>query len=651
MRLCCAVAKAWLLLSALWLAPALVAEPAAADRQYRFNVPAGEAEAALKLFAVQSGRQVLFPTAVVASVQTNAVKGRYTLPEALDLLLAGTPLLAREDEPTGSIAISRVAMGSRVIELPLFVVNENAEQRWRYAAMAGIEVLSRCPDETTRMLIAQNDQLLQLLELLVPARFQINSDVPARYVLYRAESQPAIAREIIAELDKRRRPETAKSTGDWSVRVLPNYRFWDHDTVAIFFILSGADFNKGRLTITPDYLRYRLEARAPSLPPWFVEGIMELYRSVTLETAVADLAATDGAEGAGVVFWPMTWGTEAVTQGIKKNPRQKRELPDMAGLFGEQSAVTKATPAGQVRRAQAALLIRWALADLKGTRRDALWKFVELTCREPATEAVFRDCFAMDYAAAERELAAYLPDAVKDEFRLPLTHPARLPATALRDATVSEIGRIKGDLERLEIGYVDSLYPELTSHYATQARRTLRAAYDQGERDPQLLAVLGLCEIDMGDDVAAQPFMEAAMAGGVKRPRVGYELARIYFQAAMVRNPTGRLTPAEAGQVLQPLAAARRLAPPLPEVYELIAEVWLRSDGRPGPKQLAVLDEGIGYFPRRSRLIYSAALLHATHGFNDSALALVERGLRVATEPAEREKFAQLATALRAAKK
>ena len=40
----------------------------------------------------------------------------------------------------------------------------------------------------------------------------------------------------------------------------------------------------------------------------------------------------------------------------------------------------------------------------------------------------------------------------------------------------------------------------LTPKYLEQARRTLKRGYDRDERDPRLLAVLGLCEIDAGND-------------------------------------------------------------------------------------------------------------------------------------------------------
>ncbi len=655
MRLCCAAVKALLLASALLL-PWLQADAAGSVRKYSFNLPAGEAEVALKRFAVQSGQQVLFPTDVVAGVQTNEVKGRYTMREALDRMLAGTSLFAMDDEATGAIAVARLTVPNRIIELPVYIVKETAAPNWRYAQLPGLEVIARCPDEATRMLLTQNHRLLQLLELIVPARFQVSSDVPTTYVLYGAQSQPLIAREIMAELEKQNPPASGEkknaTEADWSVRVLPNYRFWDQDSLAIFFILNESDFNKGRLTLTPSYVRYRLESRTPSLPTWFVEGLLELYHSVTLEPGVTDLSsADDAADESAAIFWPITWVSEAETQAVRKNPRQQRPLPPLAGLFaGNPDAAMN--PADRVLwRAQAALLIRWALDDAKGIRQQALWKLTALASEQPVTEALFRDCFGEGYAEVSRQLTDYLPVAVKDSFKLPLDRKTALPDVVLRDATEGEVSRIKGDLKRLEIPYVRTQYPALAGLYTDQARRTLHVAYDKGDRDPRLLALLGLCECEAGNDAGARPFLEAAVGQGVIRPRAYYELARITFAELLAKKSTDNLTAAEAGQVLKPLAAARRQSPRLVEAYELIAEVWLRSDGHLTQKQLAVLDEGIRFFPRRTRLIYSAALLRATHGFGESALALTKRGLALAVEPAERERFEKLQAALQGEKK
>ena len=132
------------------------------------------------------------------------------------------------------------------------------------------------------------------------------------------------------------------------------------------------------------------------------------------------------------------------------------------------------------------------------------------------------------------------------------------------------------------------------------------------------------------------------------RPRACFELARLRF-ADMKANAGGtdaKLNTTQMAEVFTPLFAARAGNPPLAEVYELIAEVWARSAVPPTRGHLAVLDEGVRFFPRRSGLVLRAAELRARHGFPVEAEALVRIGLRSAADDATRERFVQLQTQL-----
>ena len=73
----------------------------------KFDLPADSAEASLKRFAAQSGVEVLFTTDTVASVRTPAVKGEFAPGEALRRLLAGTALVAKIDDGTGTFLVVR----------------------------------------------------------------------------------------------------------------------------------------------------------------------------------------------------------------------------------------------------------------------------------------------------------------------------------------------------------------------------------------------------------------------------------------------------------------------------------------------------------------------------------------------------------------
>ena len=101
--------------------------------------------------------------------------------------------------------------------------------------------------------------------------------------------------------------------------------------------------------------------------------------------------------------------------------------------------------------------------------------------------------------------------------------------------------------------------------------------------------------------------------------------------------------------MLAPLFTARSQLPPLPEVYELIADVWAHSAVPPTPGHLAVLSEGVSLFPRRPSLVHRAAALFLEHGHVAEAAAFIDLGLRIAPDDPERARFTELQSLLPAA--
>jgi len=72
-----------------------------------FDVPSGEAERTLKTFSEQCGRSLIVATNVTVGVRTNAVRGEFMPGDALQQMLAGTGLVATEDETSGAFSVRR----------------------------------------------------------------------------------------------------------------------------------------------------------------------------------------------------------------------------------------------------------------------------------------------------------------------------------------------------------------------------------------------------------------------------------------------------------------------------------------------------------------------------------------------------------------
>lgn len=88
-------------------APATVAPPPLTFARKQFDLPPGEAAAALQAFSRQSGEQILYPAEQVRAVRTRAVSGEFSAHEALERMLDQTGLVAVWDEKSGIVVIRR----------------------------------------------------------------------------------------------------------------------------------------------------------------------------------------------------------------------------------------------------------------------------------------------------------------------------------------------------------------------------------------------------------------------------------------------------------------------------------------------------------------------------------------------------------------
>jgi hypothetical protein len=297
-------------------------------------------------------------------------------------------------------------------------------------------------------------------------------------------------------------------------------------------------------------------------------------------------------------------------------------------------------------RNQSALFVRWAFDGKKRSRRDALFKFVAQASEGPVTEAMFQECFGFDYADGYDRLSDYLPLAVGTPLSISPDKPAKRLELDVRAASRAEVARIKGEWERLSVNYIRSHYPLLTNRYLQQSRTTLLHAYDEGERDPGLLAVIGLGYCDAGEEKDARPFLESAAEGNVVRPRALFELARLRYAGWLPPNPTDRFSASQVEAMLEPLRRLREQSPPLPAAYDLVARILLQADRAPNSDELAWVAEGARLFPFHSYLAYQAAQIHVRYGPKSTAESLVERGRENAGDDATRQRFEALNTLL-----
>lgn len=534
-----------------------------------------------------------------------------------------------------------------VISLPPLMVEERGiPLNWRYTAWPGAEVLSVCDDDTTAEFVRRHRRMEEMMAVLLPPRFSVQLAVPDAFVLFNEATGRARSREIVAEIARKEGATVAADgtvvvppalprggflgRGEQRIRFLPNIRLMDLDAVRIFAIVRD-DGSPMDFVFTKDRLIFQLMKRAPALPDWFVEGMLELHGQIKFRADEIE-------------FLPLTWLSPEESAALARETERPRMLLPMEDFFAAQRPAGDEPPTEleRVWRAQCAHFVRWALTDPSGARREALWKLLDRLDGEPPSERIFRECFGLGYSDARDRLSDALPTATAQKAKLEVPEAERKLKVNVRAATDLEIVRIRGDWERLQISFVKRKYPALVGTYIDQARRTLRRAYERGERDPNVVALLGLLECDADERGLAREFLETAVAAKVVRPRVYLESALQRFNDVQVAAAGRKLTMNEVQAVLAPLLQGLRDAPPLAEAYTLMANVWLQSASRPTAAELQVLEEGARLFPGAAGLVMKAIHLHVSGGSYGPAAVLTDIGLRHARDAAVRERFARV---------
>lgn len=85
-----------------------------------------------------------------------------------------------------------------VVSLPPVIVESKTKPlRWRYLALPEVEVLSVCDDAISEAFLRRYHRIDELLELLLPKRFQARTSVRDTQILFDEELGRARSREVL----------------------------------------------------------------------------------------------------------------------------------------------------------------------------------------------------------------------------------------------------------------------------------------------------------------------------------------------------------------------------------------------------------------------------------------------------------------------
>jgi hypothetical protein len=533
-------------------------------------------------------------------------------------VLAVLALAARAQTPAPPAA-------GGVVELPKFEVTDSRilppPEPWRYAAIPGFEILSNVSVARTKAFVRDFLLLEDALTVLMPAFGQGDISVPVSLILCGGAS--GFDRFVAAD------------RGDDKYRTNALF-FDDPERSAIVVDLAQGDLQLDATTVAQadpyrgfykEYFRHLIRHKAGRVPEWFEEGLVQLLAAIDFNKKWITFAQLNDPAEPDPNFPTAPQDNDFVTL------LRRRQLVPFAQLF---------SPEGRANSAWSPECYAFVHMCLYGHGKQwqkPLIAFAMRLASEEPNEALFQACFKKSYRDMEQELRAYLGFTDHKWIQLELKKGQELaepPPVTPREASEAEAGRIVGNV--LGLG-----------GHGDEAHLALIAPYIRGQRDPQLLAALGLDERAAGHDERARKFLEAATHANVVRPRAYLELARLRYEAVQPGAEAAEkpaLTPQQVSSILAPLAVARTQPPPLADVYEFTAEVWAHSAQPPKRDDLKPINQGVMLFPKRAVLLARAADLDLRFGDPEDARKIIVYGLSVLPNSPARVALAQLRDAL-----
>ncbi len=572
-------------------------------------------------------------------------------------VLLAAPVLALAQ---GRAAAATVA-GDPVVELEKFVVTDSRElpqpESWRYGNIAGFEILSNASNQATQRLLRDFDEFRQALgyawpipqdtaqttSLIISGRGgkfdafkptgRVGADVATATRFLKQGNRTAIVVDLQATtldvLDVSGTNSTETGTDASLVSV-------QHDKA-----------------LYREYVRFLLSRSEPRLPAWFEEGLSQIVMKMNISSrrwiefakledpnAVSASAALTAQLNAQAVAddpdSPLLAGAPAEDRDFTA-ALNRRGLVRLDRFF----AVTHDSPeannvlGNNIWAKQAYAFVHLGLYGHKGKYQKAFQTFLVRAAREPVTEAMFKECFGLTYKEMLVVLRGYIDSPYYDsrQFRSKKDGPdliVKPSPVVLREATQSEIGRIKGEAMIL-------------AGRRGEARTELIAPYLRGERDPNLLAVLGLYENESGSGERARGFLEAAYAAKTTRADALLELARLRYADATAKpdGPGQGLSEQQVRAVAEPLLIARRQPAATYAIYDLLADTWARSAVKITPEDARPVIEGAMLYPSRLKLVYQCIFFAAETGDLRSAHALADHGIKYSPEGPGKQRFVE----------
>ncbi len=557
-----------------------------------------------------------------------------------------------------------------VIELPKFVVTDSRElpqpESWRYATIPGFEILTNASDSSTQGLMRDFELFRQVLSIVWPVPEQ--GQAPVLLILCGRNN----AFDAFVPAHTEGTPDTAKASlflkGTTRTAIVIDLQSTviDLQSLDLADAASGEDSSQFSVEhnkqLYREYVRYLLSRSQPRFPAWFEEGLSQIIMAMKFDRKYIEFGKledpnTVSAQAGMVASMNAASAQAAAAAGDDSSdtpdmlPGAPTEDKDFNAVLAHRAilsmdkffAVTYNSPeavnplGNNAWAKQAYAFVHMCLYGENGRWQKSFAQFLIRSTREPVTEAMFKDCFHMSYSDMALEIRGYVQftNYKSQEYHIKGSGLPVPPPLALRDATPSEVGRIKG--EALLLG-----------EHRDKARTELVAPYIRGERDPQLLAALGLLEHGDGKDDRARKFLTVAVEGKTTDPEAYRVLAQMRYADALAKpaGPDHRFSAAQVGDITSLLLTASHIPPPSVTTYELLADTWVQSAAVPEKADVIPLIQGAQHFPGRLRLVYATAALCADAKLFDAAHSFVDFGLKYSPDSKTKANFERLNAAL-----